>query len=228
MKMKMRKPGPIQVALFLLLGGLLLVSLLRAKTAVDIRRAQLLEGDFRNIAHVLHEYETRFGALPGDDPGVGIASSHLAHAMSCAPAASGKCMPGNGILDGNWNDLGTASESYLFWQHVRLAGLLEGATDPASANYPAKNSEGGMLGVTSGSHSPIVELHGAQVICSDHIKASLARQIDAALDDGNTVSGSVMTTKEGTTTGGHAMANDELVDGEHYLVCMGTGHTAAN
>lgn len=218
--MTQKGTSPVKIALVLLLFGFLLGGLLRAKTAVDARRAQLLEEDFHNVAHDLPAYQQQYGALPGDDPKVGIAG-HLPHATACAPIASGKCMPGNGIIDGNWNDGTTASESYLFWQHVRMAGLAEGATDPASANYPAQNGEGGRIGLTNATESPIVELHGAQIICSDHIKASLVKQLDAALDNGDTASGKVMATLAGTTSGGHALASDALAEGQLYLVCMG-------
>lgn len=224
----MKKPAlnPIAVVLLLLLAGFLLMGLLRGKSAVDARRAQLLENDFRNIARALHQYDSKFGALPGDDPAAG--SAHLQRAVLCAPRADNKCAPGNGVIDGYWNATGTASESYLVWQHLRLAGLMEGATDPASSNYLPKNGEGGRIGITSERNSPIAGLHGAQIICSDHIKASLARTVDAALDDGTPRSGKVMVTAEGTTTGGEAIAASDLADGKHYLVCMGTGTAPAN
>lgn len=216
------------VPLLLLLVGFLMLSLLRGKSAVDANRAHLLESDFRSITHALHAYENRFGALPGDDPGIVKNSGHLLRAISCAPLADNKCNPGNGVIDGNWNDRSTASESYLVWQHLRLAGLMEGATDTASENYPLRNEEGGMIGITDQRNSPIVGLRGAQIICSDNIKATLALTIDGLLDDGKPRSGKVMVTAGGTVTGGQALTADKLVDGEHYLVCMGIGAPANN
>lgn len=225
----MNSPGkseihPIKVGLFFLLIGFLMLGLLRGKAAVDASRANMLETDFHRIAHALHAYHGKFKALPGDDAEV---RRHLRHAVNCAPQLYGRCQPGNDVIDGDWNAASTASESYLVWQHLRLADLLQGATDPASASYLPHNGEGGRLGVTDELHSPIIGLHGPLIICSDNIKASLARTVDAALDDGKTRSGKVMVTKEGTVSGGIALATGQLVDDEHYLVCMSTGRTSS-
>lgn len=216
-----RTVSPVKIALLLLLAGLLLGSLLRGKMAVDAHRTQLLEEQLRSVAHALHKYRSQFKALPGDELDVRNAASYLLHADSCAPVGS-KCMLGNGIIDGNWNDENTASESYLAWQHLRMAGMLEGATDPAAANYPPHNNEGGMLGITSQENSPIAGLHGPQIICTDHVKASIAKRIDADLDDGNTASGKVMVTISSAVNGGTAIATDALAEGGYYLLCMGT------
>lgn len=221
MTRKKKPMHPIKVGLLLLFGGLLLGSLMRGKMAVDARRTQLLEGGLHRTAHALREYQHQFKALPGDDANVRNAASYLAHATTCAPASS-KCALGNGVIDGNWNDTTTASESYLVWQHLRMADLLQGATDPNSANYPAKNEEGGMVGITGHDHSPIAGLPGTVIICTDHVKTSIAKKIDADLDDGNTASGKIMVTRSGTVTAGEAIAPNALADGEYYLLCMGT------
>ncbi|HEU0282296.1 MAG TPA: prepilin-type cleavage/methylation domain-containing protein [Gallionella sp.] len=200
---------------------MLLIGILKGQALIDSRKAQLLGDDFRNISLYLHEYQGKFKALPGDDPTIGTANTHLAGAVSCAPAAAGKCMTGNGIIDGYWNDTTTASESFVFWQHVRLANLMTGDTDISSTNYLAKNAVGGSLGITNQNATPIVGLKGAQLICSDHIVGKFAKQIDLALDDGNTATGSVMVTVAGTVTGGGLIARDSIVDSNFYLVCMG-------
>lgn len=223
-----KKPSnPIKFALLLLLGGLLLGSLMRGKLAVDAHRTQMLEDGLRSVAHALHEYSQRFGSLPGDEPDVRNAASYLMHAAACAPAGS-KCALGNGTIDGNWNDATTASESYLAWQHLRLADLLEGPTDPAAADYPPMNGEGGRVGIAGQDNSPIAGLRGPQIICTDHVKASIAKKIDEDLDDGNTAGGKLMVTNSGTITGGTAIATDALADGKYYLLCMGTDAARGN
>jgi hypothetical protein len=217
---RIRIINPVTIALTLLLGGLLLGSLLRGKMAVDAGRTQMNEDELRRTAQALREYQQQFRALPGDDPQIGKVS-YMQHAISCAPPSS-KCMPGNGIIDGNWNDASTASESYLAWQHLRLAGLLDGATDPAAPTYAPRNNEGGRIGITSQQDSPIAGLRGAQIICSDRIKGLIAKKIDADLDDGDTANGKIRVTQAGTVQGGTALATDALADGGRYLVCMGS------
>lgn len=222
-----RTISPVKIALFLLLAGLLLGSLLRGKMAVDARRTQLLEDQLRIVAHALHEYRSQFKALPGDELDVRNAASYLVHADSCAPV-SNKCMLGNGVIDGNWNDENTTSESYLAWQHLRLAGLLEGATDPASATYLPKNNEGGRIGITGKNNTPINGLRGPQIICTDHVKASIAKKIDADFDDGDTASGKMMVTRSGTLTDGVPIATDALADDGYYLLCVSTDAAQGN
>lgn len=211
----------IETAAILIIIGLLLIGILKGQALIDSRKAQLLGDDFRNISLYLHEYQGKFRALPGDDPTIGTANSHLAGAVSCAPATAGKCMTGNGVIDGYWNDTTTASESFVFWQHVRMANLMAGDTDIASTDYLAKNAVGERLGITSQNASPIVGLKGAQIVCSDRIVGKLAQQIDTSLDDGNTATGSVMVTMAGTATGGGLIGRNSIVDSDFYLVCMG-------
>lgn len=204
----------------ILVMGLLLSGILKAQGLIDVNKAQRLEDDFRNISLYINEYQSKFKALPSDDPTIGSAHSHLGNAVSCTAAITGKCSPGNGIIDGNWNDATAESESFIFWQHIRLAGLVSGDTDITSDSYPAKNVAGGSLGIASQSASPIVGLKGEHIVCSDGIPGRIVKQIEIALDDGNTAAGSMMTTFSGTTVGGTAIATNLIVDDDLHLVCM--------
>jgi len=200
----------IEVATVLMIMSLMLGGVLKADGVTETSTAHCLENDFRNIELYMNEYQGAFHALPGDDPAVGSASSHFANAVSCPVPIVGKCMSGNGIIDGRWNDSTAASESFLVWQHLRLAGYVSGDTDIASANYPEKNSIGGIVG-----------LKGNYIICSDGISGKFVQQIDIALDDGNTASGSMMASIHGTAIDRTAIATNSIADNELYLVCMG-------
>lgn len=208
-----------EIAAVLMVVGALLVGFMNGQALTDISQSKQLEDDFRNVPLYLNEYQGRFKILPGDDPKVG---KHLSGgAVSCVAAAD-RCMPGNGIIDGRWNDNSAESESFLFWQHVRLAGLVPGDTDTTSAHYPPKNALGGALGITNRSHSPIVGMRGANVVCSDEITGNFVKQLDIALDDGNTADGSMMVTASGTVSGGLSIETSLINDGRRYLVCMGS------
>jgi prepilin-type N-terminal cleavage/methylation domain-containing protein len=211
----------IEIAIVLMIMGLMLGGIFKAEGVTEISTVHQLESDFRNIALYINEYQGAFHALPGDDPSIGSANSHLANAVSCGASIVGKCMTGNGIIDGRWNDNTAASESFLVWQQLRLAGYVSGETDITSANYPAKNIVGGILGVTNQAASPIVELKGNYIICSDGIAGKFVKQIDIALDDGNTASGSMMASIHGTAIDGSVIATNSIVDNELYLVCIG-------
>lgn len=208
----------VEITTILVTLALLFNGVLKAQAITETSRVYQLENDFRNIPLYISEYQGRFNSLPGDDATV---NTHLKNAVACQVKTAGKCMPGNGNIDGLWNDATPASESFLFWQHIRLSGFVAGSTDIESPGYPAKNAVGGSLGITSQASNPIVGLKGEMIICSDGIAGKLAKQIDIALDDGGTSSGAMMITTRGTSLGGTALANNAIADDQLYLVCMG-------
>ena len=184
--------------------------------------AHQLENDFRNFELYMNEYQGAFHALPGDDPAVGSASSHFANAVSCPVPIVGKCMSGNGIIDGRWNDSTAASESFLVWQHLRLAGYVSGDTDISLRKLSGKkHALAEFLGSLTRRPAQLSGLKGNYIICSDGISGKFVKQIDIALDDGNTASGSMMASIHGTAIDGTAIATNSIADNELYLVCMG-------
>jgi len=126
------------------------------------------------------------------------------------------------MIDGKWSDTTVASESYIFWQDVRLAGLAPGSTDTGNLNgdYIPRNIVGGQIGVTDSAASPIIGLTGTSIICSDAIPGKIAKQLDVTMDDGNTATGSMRVIAAGTTTPGNPTQTTNIVDDNRYLVCM--------
>ncbi len=207
----------IETAVVLLIAGLLFAGIIKGQGLIDLNQTKLLADDFRHISLDLVEYQERFKALPGDDPQVAL---HLGESVSCVEQA-GKCSLGNGVIDGHWNDTTADSESFIYWQHIRLARLSPGEIDTASVNYAPQNALGGTLGVTNHDIAPVAGLRGGVVVCSDGITGTQAKQLDIALDDGNTANGFMMTTVSGIATGVAAIPTDLIDDNERYLVCMG-------
>jgi hypothetical protein len=205
----------------MLVIGSMIAGVFSAQIAMDMSKTHLFEDDFRNVSQYINDYQDKYHAMPGDDPTIGKANSHLPYAIACAAIQTGMCMPGNGMIDGRWNDRTTASESFLVWQHLRLAELLAGNTDISSANYFAKNVAGGALGVTNQFNSPIIGLKGSFIVCSDGIPGKYIKQIDISLDDGSTDSGSMMATQTGTTVGGKPVPINLIDDRQIYLLCLG-------
>lgn len=116
----------IEIAVVLVIIGLLLGGVLKGQELINSAKVKNLATDFRNIPVFIYTYQDKFKALPGDDVN---ASTHVAGTNATTTATLG-----NGIINGNWNDSTTASEAFVFWQHVRLAGLLSGSTDTLSTH----------------------------------------------------------------------------------------------
>jgi len=208
----------IEIAIVLVIIGLLLGGVLKGQELINSAKVKNLAGDFKNIPVFIYGYQDKYKSLPGDDAS---AATHITGGTICTPALANFCASGNGIIDGAWNATSTASESFVFWQHVRLAGFAPGSTDTSATNYLPKNAAGGTVGVTNVANTAITGLTGAYVICSDAIAGKFAKQLDIILDDGNTATGTMMVTAAGTATGGTPVATGNIIDDTLYLVCMG-------
>jgi prepilin-type N-terminal cleavage/methylation domain-containing protein len=213
----------IEIAIVLVIIGLLLGGILKGQELINSARVKNLATDFRNIPLFIYGYQDKFKALPGDDPAV---VSHVAGTLATTPGATG-----NGVIDGNWNSTTVTDEAFLFWQHVRLAGLAPGSTDTTAADYRPTNAAGGRIGIQSGTttagSAPIkdaagVAIRGAYVICSEGILGKFAKQLDTQMDDGNTATGSMFVTPTtGYAIGATATATTAIDDAASYTVCLG-------
>lgn len=199
----------IEIAIVLVIIGLLLGGILKGQELINSARVKNLASDFRNVPVFIYGYQDKFKSLPGDDL---EAVAHVG-TTSVTPGAG----DGDGIIEGTW-DSGTAAvptEAFLFWQHVRLAGLAPGPTALTAPDYQQRNAVGGFIGVQGG--APFTGMSGTYFICSGNILGRFAKQLDTQLDDGNTATGSLMVGTTLPTT----IATASIVDSTPYIVCMG-------
>jgi prepilin-type N-terminal cleavage/methylation domain-containing protein len=205
----------VEIAIVLVIIGLLLGGILKGQELINSARVKNLANDFRVIPTYIYAYQDKFRALPGDDA---AATSHVG-----TGANNGN---GNGTIDGVWNasETSTTIESNLFWEHVRLANLAAGSTVPA-AGFAPLNALGGRIGVTSATTGTggqaLGGLTGTYMVCSDAIPGKFAKQLDIAMDDGDTAKGSMRVLPAGTTDPTTpAVTTANVDDGTNYLVCM--------
>ncbi|MFT4171837.1 MAG: prepilin-type N-terminal cleavage/methylation domain-containing protein [Rhodocyclaceae bacterium] len=206
----------VEIAIVLVIIGLLLGGVLKGQELINSAKAKAAVNDFRNTMTMIAAYQDRYRALPGDDPS---AQSHLG---STATQAAGNV--GNGLIDGAWDSTAATDESVIMWQHLRLANLATGdATAPGTDidKWVPRNSDGGRIGVSRTRPSGLQNaINGRQFICQGNINGRIAQQIDSTMDDGNPATGSVgafisdASTKSSTSTGNF----DESAS---YTVCYG-------
>ncbi|MEP7070711.1 MAG: prepilin-type cleavage/methylation domain-containing protein, partial [Usitatibacter sp.] len=169
----------------------------------------------RVIPTYIYAYQDKFKSLPGDDANV---TTHVTGAtLATTPATS----QGNGVINGNWNSATNTDESRLFWQHVRLANLAAGPTDPTDPTYTPKNAVGGTLGISSATAAQlyITGMTGTYQVCSAGILGKFAKQLDIQMDDGNTATGSLRVIPD-LTGPVAAPAMTTIDDATSYTVCM--------
>lgn len=206
----------IELAIVLVIIGLLLGGVLKGQELINNAKIKNLAADFRNVPVYIYGYQDKFKALPGDDRS---ALTHLGNG-----AANAGDNGGNGMINGVWDSNTPTDESILFWQHVRLANLSAGSTlvpgaDEISSFVPA-NANGGRIGVTSS--PPISEMSGTYFMCSAGIDAKFVLQLDIMMDDGISNKGSMRatpTTPAPTASPPSASAINAASTGS-YTVCQ--------
>lgn len=204
----------IELAIVLVIIGLLLGGVLKGQELINSAKVKNMATDFKNIQVYIYGYQDKFKALPGDD------HSAATHVTGATNAANGSQ---NGIIQGQWNTATDGDESCVFWQHVRLAGLAPGSTvvNCAAGNtYQPRNADGGLIGLQSVSgFTKITGMSGAYAVCSDAILGKFAKQLDTALDDGETSTGSFRAVLSATATGA-GVASAAVVDSDSYTGCL--------
>jgi prepilin-type N-terminal cleavage/methylation domain-containing protein len=215
----------IEIAIVLVIIGLLLGGVLKGQELINSAKVKNLANDFKNVPVFIYGYQDKFKALPGDQTQASLDSQFppANTGTVCTPAAAGKCATNNGVIDGGWDATAVTDESFVFWQHVRLAGFGPGATSTAAADYRPKNAVNGFIGITNAAQSPVTGIKGTYIVCSDAIPGKFAKQLDTTLDNSDTTTGSVMVVPAGTTTAAPVAptATTSIVDDTTYLVCMG-------
>lgn len=212
----------VEIAIVLVIIGLLLGGVLKGQELVNSAKVKNLANDFRNISTFVYAYQDKYRALPGDDSAA-IAHLGATATVATAPAAG----LANGRINGAWNSTTNTDETVLFWQHVRLAGLATGTPNFGDLSlgdeYVPKNADGGRLGVTGDAVYTGANPWAANFyICSSNIQGRFARQLDTTIDDGNSQTGTmrVMCQNECATSATYVNL-DATMDANVYTVCVG-------
>ncbi len=203
----------VEIAIVLVIIGLLLGGVLKGQELINSAKVTGLSQDFTRIQTALYGYQSRYRAIPGDHPTADTAINGATKALT--PAG----LVGNGRIDGLWNSTTGTDESVLFWQHVRLAGFLSGPTTPTAVDYAPKNAVGLEMGISSDTiiltPTPLI---GTYTICSTGILGKFAKQLDTQLDDGVTEAGSVRVALASAPS--VAVATASIADSNSYSVCL--------
>ncbi|NOU01714.1 MAG: prepilin-type N-terminal cleavage/methylation domain-containing protein [Gallionella sp.] len=203
----------IEIAIVLVIIGLLLGGVLKGQELINSAKVKNLTNDLKGASVMVYSYQDKFHAVPGDDA---AAATHLPAPSTSSTVSVSGTSAGNGVIGGVWNSQTVTDESFIFWQHVRLAGLSQGETSTATpATFVPHSTFGGQLGVTSSVNGPISTMTGPFVACADNVPGKAVKQMDANLDDGVGNTGSVQAIAAAAAAAAATPADDTL-----YTVCM--------
>jgi prepilin-type N-terminal cleavage/methylation domain-containing protein len=166
----------VEIAIVLVIIGLLLGGVLKGQQLIENAKIKNIVNDLKGVTAAYYSYQDRYRAVPGDD---NAASTRFTGADNGG---------GNGVIAGTYaaqTAPGLAAESNNFWQHTRMAGLLNGSAT-ANVALPSLHALGGILGVEDAAYG----MTGA-VVCAGSVPWSIAQAVDTQLDDGNSATGSV-------------------------------------
>ncbi len=219
--MKQKQAGftLIEIAIVLVIIGLLLGGVLKGQEMIENAKISNLRNDFDGVSAAIYAYQDRYRALPGDDNKANNAN------RGWTDAVAGN---GGGTLNNNNAFNAGGNESQYMWQHLRYAGLItgdpSGTTNNAGGRANPTNAFGGSIGFTNTTAAWGLGLSG-YVLCASNIPGKAAAAVDAAIDDGNTDTGqmrALLNTAANPSTfepAGNTPSTAYLEDGSVYTVC---------
>ena len=179
----------VEIAIVLVIIGLLLGGILKGQEMITQAKIKNVVADFSGVSAAYYGYQDRYRAIPGDD-----ANANGRWTLGIATPASGAY--GNGIVSGGYATTSANEESRLFWLHLRSAGFVAG-----TGQQQPFNAVTGILGIQTGdaaaSTGPtLLNASGGNgfvglLICSANLPDKIAIAVDTQMDDGASNTGTV-------------------------------------
>jgi prepilin-type N-terminal cleavage/methylation domain-containing protein len=181
----------VEIAIVLVIIGLLLGGILKGQEMITQAKIKNLISDFNGVSVAYHGYLDRYRKIPGDD-----GDANARWTLAIAAPASGAF--NDGIISGGYASTTANDESRLFWLHLRRAGFVSGTDQDQPFNAVA-----GRLGIQTGDAAspPAATLGGFSsiLICSANVPDKMAIAVDTQMDDGQSNAGTVRALSQAAT-----------------------------
>jgi len=212
----------VEIAIVLVIVGLLLGGVLKGQELITSGKAKALYADKSAIQTAYNTYIDRYRAIPGDDAAAstrftGLACGVAGQGASAAIVSTLTCKNGNG--NGAITNVGQAAratpasaaaisdttavaqaadEALKFWQHLRAAQLIKTeGTGTGEIFYQPNNAAGGWTAINSA-----IVYNGQQpstlYITQYAVPGNIGGAMDGANDDGFTNRGGIRAAANGT------------------------------
>jgi len=230
----------VEIAIVLVIVGLLLGGVLKGQELITSGKAKALYADKSAVQAAYNTYNDRFRAIPGDD----IAASTRFSGLACgvvganASATATTCINGGG--DGQINPIGNTgnannyarvtstlavnfvngntNEQYKLWQHLRAAQLIK--TEGTGAGEISINPANAANGWTSVSSVPtwVGQQTSVLYFVQTGVPGNIAAALDGANDDGFTNTGGIRSISNGNAGAPNTVPSAGYATGTTYAV----------
>ncbi|MHB9119129.1 MAG: type II secretion system protein [Burkholderiales bacterium] len=204
----------VEIAIVMVIIGLLLGGVLKGQQMIENAKIKNLVNDFNGVSAAINSYLDRYHRLPGDDGPTATLTGR-----GWTDAVGGNI---NGQLLTAANVFTTgASENFYLWQDLRYSGFITGnpTTAGGGRNNPL-NAYNGMIGVGQSDATNGLGLAAGPIICMGSVPGTAAIAIDTALDDGVPNTGSVRgILGVGNTQPAGVVGATAYVEASTYTIC---------
>ena len=179
----------VEIAIVLVIIGLLLGGILKGQEMITQAKIKNVVNDFNGITAAVNSYQDRYRQLPGDDLNAGTRWAGGIAGDGNGQLCTGACAspPASPNLYNNAVTTTVAApEVNLFWWDLRLAGFVGGTTAAgagSSASQP-NNAANGITGVQTGGMG-----FTSNIVCSSNLPDKIAIAVDTQMDDGTAQTG---------------------------------------
>jgi len=182
----------IEIAIVLVIIGLLLGGVLQGQKMIENGRIKAAVNDFNGMSAAINAYRDKYRYLPGDDNFGGAPNTAAGRGWNItAPAGNADGVVQNALPGGTFG--APAAEHLGFWQMLRAAGLITGASNTAGAAALPGNPWGGLEDIAN--LTLAANSANGLALCMSQVPGDAAIAIDNQLDDGKANSGSVVSTQ---------------------------------
>ena len=179
----------VEIAIVLVIIGLLLGGILKGQEMITQAKIKNVVNDYNGITAAVNSYQDRYRQLPGDDPNASSRWSGAIGGDGNGQLCNGAC-PAVPASPNLYNNAITTTptnlqEVNLFWWHLRLAGFVGGTTAAQqSSGQQPNNAAGGITGVQTGGMG-----FTSNIVCESNLPDKIAIAVDTQMDDGSSTTG---------------------------------------
>ena len=220
MKFKQQGFTLIEIAIVLVIIGLLLGGILKGQELINSARVRNIISQQDGIKAAYFGFQDRYRAIPGDYPG--------AQAVANIPGIANATVGGNG--DGAIVDVAAATETVLAWTHLARAGFITGSFNVNNAT-PARTTDT----MPTNPYNALIEIefdnqyqaaggNRVNIKTGNQLLVDILAEVDRKTDDGQATTGNF---RFSAYNGGAAVPPGTCITGNNWNVAGGEANCGA-